>query len=102
MVYRLNKALYNLKQSPQLWYKYLSLFLFKKLRFSQINANYSIFIMQYNLKDPIFSIFVDDIKIMRPKGSGAIEKVKRELTTAFEIVDLRLISFYLGLKVERN
>ncbi len=36
------------------------------------------------------------------KRSGHIEKVKYELTTAFEMVDMGLISFYLGLKVERN
>ncbi len=47
-------------------------------------------------------MFVDDIKIMWPKRSGAIEKVKRELAAAFEMVDMSPISFYLGLKVERN
>lgn len=34
--------------------------------------------------------------------SRAIEKSKRELVTVFEMVDLDLISFYLGLKVEQN
>ena len=31
-----------------------------------------------------------------------IEQVKTELTFAFSMVDIGLISFYLGLKVERN
>lgn len=39
---------------------------------------------------------------MRPKRSGAIERVKKELATAFEIIDLGSISFHLDLKVKRN
>lgn len=36
---------------------------------------------------------------MAPKRSEHILKVKVELTIAFFIVDIRPISFYLGLKV---
>ncbi len=102
MVCRLNKALYGLKQSPRLWYERLSSFFLEKLGLSRINVDHSIFITEHGLKGPIVSTFVDDIKIMGPKGSGAIEKVKRELAAAFEMVDMGPISFYLGLKVERN
>lgn len=45
IVCKLNKALYGLKQSLRLWYKYFSSFFFKKLGLSQINTDYSIFIM---------------------------------------------------------
>lgn len=41
---KLNRVLYGLKQSSQLWYEYLLLFLLKKLELSRINADYSIFI----------------------------------------------------------
>lgn len=102
MMCRLNKALYSLKQSSQLWYKYFSSFLLKKLGLSQINANHSIFITKHSLKNPIVNTFVDNIKIMGPERSKTIEKVKKKLATAFEIVDMGPISFYLGLKVEQN
>ncbi len=39
---------------------------------------------------------------MGNKGSSFIERVKLELATAFKIADMGSISFYLGLKVERN
>lgn len=39
---------------------------------------------------------------MAIKGSGFIEKVKAELTSAFQMADMGPISFYLGLKVERD
>ncbi len=48
------------------------------------------------------STFVDDIKVMGVKRSGHIERVKRELTTEVEMVDMEPISFYLGLKVESD
>lgn len=39
---------------------------------------------------------------MELKNMRVIVKVKIELATAFDIVDIRSISFYLGLKVEKN
>ena len=45
---------------------------------------------------------MDDIKIVAPKRSGFIGRVKAELAAAFQMVDMGPISFYLGLKVERN
>lgn len=48
------------------------------------------------------STFVDDIKVMGPKKSGYIEKVKSELGVVFEMVDIGLISFYLELKIKKT
>lgn len=45
MIYKLQKALYSLKQLQRLWYKQLPTFLFKKLCLYQINTNHSIFII---------------------------------------------------------
>lgn len=39
---------------------------------------------------------------MRFKKCRVIEKIKRELTVAFEMVDMGSIGFYLNLKVEQN
>ena len=68
----------------------------------RIHADHSIFISTAGLNGPVVSVFVDDIKIMGVKGSGAIGRVKAELIAAFSMVDLGPISFYLGLKVERD
>ena len=102
MVCKLLKALYGLKQSPRLWYERLSGFLLEKLGLARIHADHSIFITKAGLNGPIVSTFVDDIKVIAPKGSGIIQRVKTELTAAFSMVDMGPISFYLGLKVERN
>lgn len=48
------------------------------------------------------SIFVDNIKVMGIKEIGYIKKIKAKLAAVFKIVDMSPISFYLGLKVERD
>lgn len=67
-----------------------------------IYADHNIFITTINLKNPVFSIFVNNIKIMVPKKSKIIEKVKAKLTVVFFILEMRLIGFYLGLKIDQN
>lgn len=58
--------------------------------------------MLTGLNDQVVSVFVDDIEIKGMKGSDVINKVKAELITAFSLVDIGPISFYLGLNVERD
>lgn len=99
MVCKLLKALFGLKQPPRLWY---SAFLLEKLGLTWIHADHSIFVSKAGLKGPMLSVFMDDIKIMAPKCSGMIERVKAELTAAFSMVDMGPISFYLGLRVDRD
>lgn len=45
---------------------------------------------------------MDDIKIMMPKRKKMIEQVKSKLISAFSIVNMGPISFYLGIKIEYN
>lgn len=51
---------------------------------------------------PIVSTFIDEIKVIDVNGLDHITNIKLELATAFEILDIGLISFYPGLEVERN
>ena len=95
MVCKLRKALYGLRQSPGPWYERFSNLLLQKLGLSRLNVDHSIFVTEAGLNGPVVSTFVDDIKIMAPKGAGIIP-------AAFSMVDMGPISFYLGLKVERD
>ena len=93
MICKLLKALYDLKQSPRLWYKRLSAFLLEKLGLRRKYADHSIFITKAGLNGSIVSTFVDDIKIMGTKGSGFIGRVKAKLTATFLMVDMALSVF---------
>lgn len=101
MVYKLLKTLYNLKQSLQLWYKRLSMFFFKKLDLKHIYIDHSNFVSVSSLKILIFSIFVDDIKIIVLKNSEIISKIKQKLIIAFSISDIGPINFYYGLRINQ-
>lgn len=73
-----------------------------KYRFQQINAIHFIFTTSLELNKPIISIFLDDIKIIMSEENGLMTKQVIELISAFQIVDMSLISLYQGLKVEEN
>ena len=102
MVYKLLKALYGLKKSLYLWYERLSKFLLQKLGLTKINVDHSIFINMAGLDGSVVSIFLDNIKIMASIESSHIARVKAKLTATFSIVNMRPISFYLELKIQRD
>lgn len=102
IVCKLPKTLYGLKQSPRLWYKRLVTFLINKLGLKEINADHSIFMTKTGLDGPVVCNFVNNIKVMAPKESEMMERVRTELTSACSIVDIGPLSFYLGLKVQHN
>lgn len=78
------------------------MFLLEKLGLKRIHADHSILISTASLKGPMLSVFVDDIKIIIPKNSRIIGRVKAKLTATFSISDMRPISFYLGLRIDRD
>lgn len=45
------------------------------------------------------SMFVNKIKIMRSKNMGVVVRVKIKLSIDFDMVNMRLISFYLDSKM---
>lgn len=102
MVCKLLKVLYSLKQASRLWYKRLFKFLLEKLGFKQINANHNIFVTLTSINGPIVSTFINNINVIGMKKLGYIENFKNKLAVVFEMVDIRSISFYLGLKVEKD
>jgi hypothetical protein len=58
-VYKLNKALYSLKQSPRVWYKTLSQFL-HKASFTPLDTNHLVFVKN----STYIAIYVDDLLLI--------------------------------------
>lgn len=48
------------------------------------------------------STFIDDIMIIRRKSIETIKKLEKKLAIVFKMIDIRPISFYLGLKFKHN
>lgn len=74
----------------------------QKTRPHFISVNYSILFTRLDLEQLVISTFVNDIKIIGSENIKVHTKVTIELITTFEMLDIRSISFYLGLKVDKN
>ena len=95
-VFRLLRALYYLNQSPLDWYDTLVAFL-KSYGMSPLNADLSV----YAKPGLMIAIFVDDLFITG-SSTSEIKSAKAALQARFQMSDLGLCKFYLGMTVTRD
>jgi hypothetical protein len=95
-VCKLKKALYGLKQALRAWYGRIDSFL-QSLGFSKSIADPNLYIkiMQNHLV--ILVLYVDDLFLIGEEP--LIAQTKRELSAEFEMKDLGLMHYFLGLEV---
>lgn len=97
-VYKLQKALYGLKESPRVWYDCFDKFI-TKLDFIRSNYDYCLYVNRAS-KDPIYIlIFVDDLLICC-KNKNKIEEIKTSLMKRFAMKDLGKIKSYIGIDID--
>ena len=95
-VCRLRKALYDLKQAPRIWYETMDNFL-KDLGFES-NDDYSkLYLRIVKNQPPFVVLYVGDPFLTRE--DHLIECCKKELIERFEMKDLGLMHYFLGLEV---
>ncbi len=93
---KLNKALYDLKQSSKVWFETLAKFLFF-LSYVSLNVEFNVF-----MKDDIMIvIYVDDLIFTR-FNLAAIFWLKNVLNERFEMSDLDSCIYYLDMMIFRN
>ena len=95
-VCRLNKYLYGLKQAPRAWYERLDSY-FMKLGFTRSNADLNLCFKVDREKPLILVLYVDDLFLTRV--DTLIHQCNRELASEFEMKDLGLMHYFLGLEV---
>jgi hypothetical protein len=95
-VCKLRKALYGLKQAPRVWDDKIDGFL-KSLGFQKIDADANMYFKVRGNQPVILILYVDDLFLTRDEG--LIAWCKRELTLEFEMKDLGLMHYFLGLEV---
>ena len=95
-MYKLKKALYELKQSSCLWYKIMHWFL-DSLEYTQIHVNNSVF------RNSILfvAVYVDNILICR-SDKNKILGLKIKLSDHFEMTNCRMCKHYLEMLVTQN
>ena len=94
-VCKLNKCLYRLKQSPQVWNKSINEF-FNKYNFHYMNSDHEIYINDQN--EIIIGIWVDNLIIIR-KNTLDIKELKKKLNKTFKMKDLKELTYFLGIYI---
>ena len=95
-VCRLKKALYGLKKAPSAWYEEMDGFLMS-LGFNKIFADTNLYYHIDGNECLILVLYVDDLFLT--DSERLIAECKQALTSKFEMKDLGLMRYFLGLEV---
>jgi hypothetical protein len=94
-VCRLKRALYGLKQAPQVWYSRIDSYL-REMGFQWSEANPNLYFLTGEAP-LILVLYVDDLFLTGDEQ--LIADCKKNLVAEFEMKDLGLMHYFLGLEV---
>jgi hypothetical protein len=98
-VYKLHKALYELKQAPRAWYECLKDFLLRK-GFEIGKADPTLFTRKVDKDIFVCQIYVDDI-IFSSTNQSWCEDFSRIMTKRFEMSMMGKLTFFLGFQIKQ-
>jgi hypothetical protein len=98
LVCLVRKSLYGFKQSARLWNRKLRRFL-KKISFYQLHSDHCVYINKDT--SVILAMWVDDL-IIFSKSRMEVDKMKDQLRSEFEMKDLRLLRYFVGILIQRD
>jgi len=96
-VFKLRKVLYGLKQAPKVLNKLINSFLLK-LGFTKCSVDYGVYVKESQSLSLIYvCLFVDDL-LITGSSMAEIGDFKNRLKAAFEMTDLGMLSYFLGME----
>jgi hypothetical protein len=95
-VCRLKRALYGLKQALRAWYNMIDNYLLG-MGFTESEADSNLYYILVGGESLILVLYVDDLFLIGPEK--LIADCKRDLAAEFEMKDLALMHYFLGLEV---
>ncbi|CAJ2677087.1 unnamed protein product [Trifolium pratense] len=100
-VYKLKKALYGLKQAPRAWNKRIDKFL-NEIGFKKCVTEHGVYVKKDAAKGVIIiCLYVDDL-LITGSNESYIREFKGDLKEEFEMTDLGLMTYFLGIEFLRN
>ncbi|XP_071704142.1 uncharacterized protein [Rutidosis leptorrhynchoides] len=100
-VYRLYKALYGLKQAPRAWYSKIDAHLINH-NFKRSPNESTLYVKQLNSQEVlIISLYVDDLLVIG-SNDNLVEEFKKQMKSEFEMSDLGLMHYFLGMKINQQ
>lgn len=100
LVCKLHKSLYGLKQAPRAWNERFTRFL-SSLGVEHTYSDSSLFVKLVGYEIVVLLLHVDDI-IISGSAYDAILQVIHPLTAEFDIKDLGLLHYFLGIQITRT
>ena len=95
-VCKLKKALYGIKQAPRSWYGRINSFL-TSLGFTKSNVDPNLYLKVMDAEPAILLLYVGDLFLMGNRKQ--IAESKKKLAEEFEMKDIGLMHYFLGLEV---
>jgi hypothetical protein len=92
--------LYGLKQAPRAWYNRIDEHL-HKLGFVKSLSEATLYVKGTDANLIIVSVYVDDL-LVTGSDKTLIEEFKAEMLNVFEMTDLGLMSYFLGMEVKQS
>lgn len=99
-VCRLKKVLYGLKQAPRAWYSRIDSYLLEK-GFEKCEEEPTLYIKEKDGKLLIVVLYVDDV-IFTGNDDYLIENFRLVMKEEFEMTDMGLLRYFLGIEVDQN
>ncbi|KZV57123.1 putative galacturonosyltransferase 3 [Dorcoceras hygrometricum] len=100
-VLKLKKALYVLKQAPRAWNSRIATY-FKENGLAKCPLEHALYVKLNKDGDIlIVCLYVDDLIFIGNKPT-TFDDFKRAMANEFEMTDLGLLSYYLGIEVEQR
>ena len=97
-VYLLKKALYGLKQAPRAWYSKIDEHLLN-LGFAKSLSESTLYVKHNGANILIIPLSVDNL-LVTGNNTSLVEKFKLEMMKVFEMPDLGLMTFFLGIEIK--
>ncbi|KAJ9566256.1 hypothetical protein OSB04_002222 [Centaurea solstitialis] len=100
-VYKVVKALYGLRQAPRTWNMKLDGIL-KDMKFQRCIQEQAVYRRSIGADFIIVGVYVDDLDVTGT-SLNIISKFKEAMSTKFDMTDLGVLTYYLGIEVyQRN
>jgi hypothetical protein len=100
LVCKLKKSLYGLKQAPRQWYKKFDGFM-QKNGYYKCNADHCCYFKRFESSYIILLLYVDDM-LVASSDMDEIKKLKKQLSSKFDMKDLGAAKQILGMRIHRD
>ena len=98
-VYKLKRALYDLKQAPKAWYERLRKFLLEQ-GFSRGKVDTTLFIKRQGKHSILVQDYVDDI-IFGSTNINLVKEFSKLMQGEFEMSRMGELNYFLGLQIKQ-